>query len=92
LAKLISPENKRKIMVREISSPSDQFITTIDLRFEKSGVSVYTVNGVDLDIHVYWKDNYTVIIETRADYVAISQHGERYQCLDDVVKVEYVVR
>jgi hypothetical protein len=92
LAELISPDNKRKIIVHETSKPPDLLITSVDLQFEKSGASVYTVNGVDLDLNVYWKDNNTVIIETRAAYIAISRHGERYQSLDDVVRVEYVVR
>jgi hypothetical protein len=50
------------------------------------------VEGADLDINVYWKDNNTVIIETRVAYVGLSKHAEQYQSFDDIVKVEYVVR
>jgi len=90
LAELFSPDNKRKIIIRETSMPPHLITTTVDLQFEASGgTSVYIVNGADLDINAYWKDNNTVVIETRADYVAISRHGEQYQYLDDVVRVEY---
>lgn len=90
LAELFSPDNKRKITVRETSQPSAPVMTIVDLKFERSGASLYMVEGANLDINVYWKDNNTVVIETKNEYVALSKHGEQYQCLDDVVKVEYV--
>jgi hypothetical protein len=92
LAEIFSPDNKRKITVRETSWPPNTVVTTVDLQFERSGSSVYMVEGADLDINVYWKGNNTVIIETRVAYVAISKHAEQYQSFDDIVKVEYVVR
>ncbi|OQP51368.1 hypothetical protein A4H97_27730 [Niastella yeongjuensis] len=92
LAALFSPDNKRKIKVWEASSP-DFLITGVDLQFGSgTQTGVYMVDGVDLDIEVYWEDNNTVVIETRADYFVRSKHGERYQSQDDVVRVVYVVR
>lgn len=90
LAEIFSPDNKRKITIRETSQPFSTVVTTVDLQFERSGTSVYMVEGADLDINVYWKDNNTVIIETQKEYIAISKHAEQYQSFDDIVKVEYV--
>lgn len=90
LAEIVAPDNKRKIIVRELERPSQPVITSVDIQFEQAGASVYMVEGVNLDITVYWKDNNTVIIETRKEYVVLSKHAEQYQSLDDVVKVEYV--
>ena len=93
LAEVYSPDNKRKIIVRETNILNHSVTTYLDLQFERSGgSSVYSVEGANLDINVYWKDNNTVIIETRKEYVAKSKHAEQYQSFDDVVKVEYVFR
>ena len=92
LTEKYSPDNKRKFTVWEIARPDRPVVTHVDIHFGKSGASVYMVEGANLDINVYWKDNNTIIIETRNDYDAISKHGEQYQSLDDVVRVEYVVR
>lgn len=92
LAEIFSPDNKRKITVHETSRPSAPAMTNVDIQFARSGASVYMVEGTNLDLNVFWKDNNTVVIETRSTYVAKSKHGEQYQSLDDVVKVEYVVR
>jgi hypothetical protein len=91
LAEKYSPDNKRKIIVTEIAPMPEQVVTNVDIHFGRAGASVYTVEGAGLDINVYWKDNNTVLIETRKDYVATSKHAEQYQCLDDIVKVEYVL-
>lgn len=85
-----SPDNKRKIIVDEGKLP-EPGVTNVTLHFSKASINIYTVEGTGLDITVYWKDNNTVIIETRKDYVASSKHGEQYQSLDDIVKVEYVL-
>ncbi|HEY8897022.1 MAG TPA: hypothetical protein VIM79_19500 [Niastella sp.] len=92
LAEKYSPDNKRKIIVRETNILNHSVTTYIDIQFERSGTSVYIVEGDNLDINSYWKDNNTIIIETRKEYVAKSKHGEQYQSFDDVVKVQYVVR
>jgi hypothetical protein len=90
LAELVAPDNKCAIIVREIDRPHHPVITMVDIRFPKAGASVYMVEGANLDITIYWKDNNTVIIKTRKEYVAMSKPAKQYQSLDDVVKVEYV--
>jgi len=90
LAEVVAPDNKRKIAIHEFSRLHQPAMTSVDIHFGRSGAGVYLVEGVDLGIDVYWKDNNTIIIGTRKEYVAISKHAEQYQSLDDVVKVEYV--
>lgn len=36
------------------------------------------VEGANIDINIYWKDNNTVIIGTGKEYVALSKHAEQY--------------
>jgi hypothetical protein len=91
LAEIYSPDNKRKITVRETSMLNHAVMTNVDIQFGLSGASVYMAEGVNLDINIYWKDNHTLIIETRKDHLVKSKHGKQYQCLNDVVNVEYVV-
>jgi hypothetical protein len=92
LAEIFSPDNKRTITIHETCRPPHPVMTNVDIHFGRSGASVYMVEGANLDINVYWKNNNTLIIETSKEYVAKSKHANQYQCLGDVVKVEYVVR
>lgn len=91
LSEKYSPDNKRKLTVYEAGRLPGRIVTNVNIDFGKSGVNIYTVEGAGLHINVYWKDNNTIIIETRKDYVAISKQASQYQSLDDIVMVQYVV-
>jgi len=89
LSTVYSPDNKRKLTITE-SGDEKSAATQIFIEFENGGgAGVYATNGISLGIRTYWKDNNTIIIETRKDYLTL-QKWEQVQSFDDIVKVEYI--
>jgi hypothetical protein len=83
-----STDNKRKLTLTE-SGDENYTSTQVFIEFEQSGAGVYTTNGINLGIRTYWKDNNTIVIETKKDYLAL-QKWEQVQSFKDIVKVEYI--
>jgi uncharacterized protein (DUF1330 family) len=59
------------------------------IRFQKVGGELYAANGLSLDIKTYWKDNNTIVIKTKKDYVAVRK-CKQVQSFQDIIKVEYI--
>ncbi len=89
LSEIYSPDKKRKLRVWEYSNYKDCSVTQVDIVFETAGASVYGVNGINLSVKAYWKDNNTIVIETKKDYEVITRECQQLQSFNDVVKVEY---
>ena len=84
-----SPDNKRKLTLTE-SGDATSALTQVLIQFEnRGGAGVYAVTGINLGIKTYWKDNHTIIIETKKDYQSL-QKWEQVQNFNDIVKVEYI--
>lgn len=68
---------------------STGWFTQILMDFGGCGGGVYALDGKNLGIKTYWKNNDTIIIETRKNYEAI-QKNTFMQCLNKKVIVVYI--
>jgi len=84
-----SPDGKRLLSLAERGTDESYCSTQVVITFENSGAGVYAVNGMNLGIKTYWKDNNTIVIETKKSFVA-HQRWEQVQSFQDIVKVEYI--
>lgn len=84
-----SPDGKRTLLLTEYGTDESNCGTQVFLQFERSGAGVYATNGINLGIQAYWKDNHTIVIETKKEYFA-TQRWQQVQSLQDIVKVEYM--
>jgi len=85
---VFSPDGKLRLTITE-SSDGRHPSTTITIFFEKASRPLYGTNGLYPDLNAFWKDNNTIIIETKKSYVKGFQHG-KVQSFDDTVLVEYL--
>lgn len=53
-----------------------------------NGGAVYTAKGQSLPIKTYWKDNRTVVIETKKTYEVTTRY-EKLSSLKNVIRIEY---
>ncbi|HMK17806.1 MAG TPA: hypothetical protein VK492_06405 [Chitinophagaceae bacterium] len=88
LSENLSPDNRRKLTLTEHGDES-YASTQVMIQFEESGSGVYAANGINLGIKTYWKDNNTIVIETKKSYLSL-QKWEQVQSFQDIVKVEYI--
>jgi hypothetical protein len=85
----ISPDNKRRLVLAENGTDENYCSTQVTIGFENSGAGVYAANGMNLSIKTYWKDNNTIVVETKKNYQVL-QKWEQVQNFKDVIKVEYI--
>lgn len=85
---IVSPDSKRKICVTQWRS-GKHASTSVSVIFETASGTLYWTNGIRPDIKAFWKDNGTIIIETRKDYEAGIRYKE-IRSFDDVVAIEYI--
>jgi hypothetical protein len=84
-----SPDGKRLLSLTEIGASEDYSSTRVFISFESSGSGVYAAKGINLGIKTYWKDNNTIVIETKKDFIVL-QKWDQVQSFQDIVKVEYI--
>lgn len=84
-----SPDSKRLLSLAESGTDENNSSTQVSITFESSGAGVYAANGINLGIKTFWKDNSTIVIETKKDFTVL-QKWEQVQSFQDVVKVEYI--
>jgi hypothetical protein len=84
-----SPDNKRKLILIESGTDESDGYTQVQIQFEDSGSGVYAPNGINLGVKTYWKDNHTIVIETKKEFRA-TQKWEQVQNYQDIIKVEYI--
>jgi hypothetical protein len=63
--------------------------TEVSITLAGGSGSIYNVQGSNLPISAYWKDNNTITIETHQSYTPMIQH-RTISSFDDLVKIEYV--
>lgn len=88
LAEEIAPNCSYKLQV-QFSGKGEYALTYVVITLEGGSGNIYSAKGEKLPINAYWKDNHTVVIETKSTY----QYHEKYQKVrsyDEVVKIEYV--
>jgi hypothetical protein len=88
LSKYRSPDGLRQIMTRT-NGIENNALTGVSIVLKGGSGSIYCVRGSSLPIKAYWKDNSTVVIETKKEYsVEIKHHTVR--SFEDIVKIEYI--
>ncbi len=83
-----SPDGKRKLRVAQWSD-GKHASTYVAVEFPTAGGAVYGTSGICPDIKARWKDNSTIVIETKKEYQANTQHKE-VRSFDDVITIEYI--
>ncbi|WP_018343453.1 hypothetical protein [Cytophaga aurantiaca] len=84
-----SPDNKRTLILTESGTEGIGEHTQVFIQFESSCSGVYAPNGINLGIKTYWKDNNTIVIETKKEFRA-TEKWEQIQNYKDIIKVEYI--
>lgn len=83
-----SPDGKRRITVTEWSDGKHPS-TNVTIFFDKVSGAIYGANGLYPDVNAFWKDNNTIVVETKKSYVNGLQH-RKLQSFDDIILVEYI--
>jgi hypothetical protein len=85
---VISPDGKRKLRVCQWSK-GRYASTYVTILFETCSGCIYGTDGLHPDVKAFWKDNHTIIIETKKDYEAGTRCSE-VRSFDDVIAIEYI--
>lgn len=60
----VAPNGKFSLSITE-RADKHHSSTSIQIDLENFGCSLYSVNGIHPEINAFWKDNYTIVIETK---------------------------
>lgn len=95
--RVVSPDGEKALTFEEAAytTTPEYNVTGVMLNFLKSdsGSGVYQCRGIGLGLGAYWKDNETVVIETKASYeYAGQQREEQAGGMYQVVRIEYIVK
>ncbi len=85
---IVSPDGKRKLILTEYSDKGHSS-TSVSIAFEKVRGCPYSVSGIYPNINAFWKDNYTIIIETKESYNANAQN-KKVRSFGDTIFIEYI--
>lgn len=86
---IYSPDNKIWFNISESGTDKNSFLTSIAIGFKQASGGIYAVKGINLPISAYWKDNDTVVVETKRDYEVINK-CKKVQSFNDIVTIEYI--
>ncbi len=76
LSHVQSPNEKFRLIVQENERNGEFGTTTVSITGKGGGASMYDAEGVKLDIKAFWKDDNTVIIESKKEYKILSEHKQ----------------
>lgn len=83
-----APNDIYKLQV-QFSGTGEYALTYIVITLGGGSGNIYCAKGEKLPIKAYWKDNHTVVVETKSTY----QYHEKYKQVrsyDEVFKIEYI--
>jgi len=89
LTHIKSPNEKFRLIVYENERNGEYGTTTVSVRSENAQASLYDVRGVKLNIRAYWKDDNTIVIESKKEYTVLSRHNQ-IQFANDVIDVNLI--
>jgi hypothetical protein len=93
LAEISSKDNQSYITIDEVSLEQNLPQTQVSVHIGDMTGSFYAVEGINLGVHAYWKDNNTVVVETRKGYKEQMKGGHRpFEHNGIVINIEYVER
>jgi hypothetical protein len=87
LSEHYSPDRQRHIMIRT-NGIEKNALTEVSIILKGGSGCIYCARGLRLPIKAYWKDNSTVVIETKKEYLVEVKH-HTVRSFEDVVKIEY---
>ena len=79
-----SPDKRCFFTIKEYGSN-----TQLLLNFKTTGSGVYSIRGINKNLKAYWKNNSTIVIETRKEYIS-EQKWPQVQSFSDIVTIEYI--
>jgi hypothetical protein len=83
-----SPDGKRTVRVTQWSD-GKHASTQVTLQFPTAGGAVYATSGIHPEVKAWWKNNSTIVIQTKKEYEADEQ-VKQVRSFDDVISIEYV--
>jgi len=89
LSLIHSPNKKFKLIIWEHEKNGEYGTTTVFVSGKNSGAGIYGVQRVNLNIKAYWKDDNTIIIESKKKYKTLSKHYQ-IQFDNDVIDVNLI--
>ncbi len=89
LSEAYSPDHQRKLIVAKSGTDENNASTYVVIQFEHASGPIFGTRGINPNINAYWKDNSTIVIETKKDYIVVTQ-CEQVQSFQDIVKIEYI--
>ena len=89
LSHVKSPNEKFRLIVRENERNGEFGTTTVSINGKGGGASMYDAEGVKLDIKAFWKDDNTVIIESKKEYKILSKFNQ-IQFFNDIIDVNLI--
>lgn len=88
---MIAPDEKRRLRITRFSS-GEHASTGVDIHFDTTnggtGGPIYSIDGIHYDIKAFWKDNQTIVIETKKDRIANTKRL-RVRSFSDEINIEY---
>ncbi|RYE22113.1 MAG: hypothetical protein EOP45_08700, partial [Sphingobacteriaceae bacterium] len=79
----VSPDGKRRLRVTQWSDRKHDS-TYVTVEFPTANGAVYATSGICADIKAWWKDNSSIVIETKKEYTVNTQH-KQVRSFDDVI-------
>jgi len=84
----ISPDGKRKLRVTQWSD-GKHASTYVAIEFPTASGAIYGTNGIRPDVKAFWKNNHTIVIETKKDYESVIRYKE-IRSYEDLITIEYI--
>jgi hypothetical protein len=64
-------------------------MTTVFVSGKNAGATLHDVEGINLKIKAYWKNNNTITIESKKKYKVFTKHYQ-IQFSNDVIEIEFI--
>ena len=84
----ISSDGMRRLAV-EKSGKEENALTYITIYLNDVSSGFYDVRGHHPDIKAYWKDNYSIAVETKKEYIG-STKTRIIESRDEIITIEYI--
>lgn len=89
LSHIKSPNEKFRLIVYENERNGEHGTTTVSLSGKNAGASLYDADGVNLNIKAYWRNDNTIIIESKKEYKVFSRH-KQIQFSNDIIEINLI--
>ncbi|MES2447393.1 MAG: hypothetical protein V4546_09440 [Bacteroidota bacterium] len=88
LEEVIAPNGIDKLLIQH-SGKGEHALTYIIIELKGGSGSIYGALGEKLPLKTYWRNDNTVVVETKSDYEILNKYNQ-VSSYGDIVKIEYV--